>query len=59
MLTCPATEMVDGSRVLYFEQAFWRTPEKPFRQVSNSKTVLIAYIFLLALTNSYVRYYFL
>ncbi|XP_039823765.1 chromophore lyase CRL, chloroplastic-like isoform X1 [Panicum virgatum] len=32
MLTCPATEMVDGSRVLYFEQAFWRTPEKPFRQ---------------------------
>ncbi|XP_040384719.1 chromophore lyase CRL, chloroplastic isoform X1 [Oryza brachyantha] len=32
MLTCPATEMVDGSRVLYFEQAFWRSPEKPFRQ---------------------------
>ncbi|XP_073013502.1 chromophore lyase CRL, chloroplastic [Typha latifolia] len=32
MLTCPATEMVDGSRVLYFEQAFWRIPEKPFRQ---------------------------
>ncbi|XP_078160040.1 crumpled leaf [Carex rostrata] len=32
MLMCPATEMVDGSRVLYFEQAFWRTPEKPFRQ---------------------------
>ncbi|OAY73174.1 Chromophore lyase CRL, chloroplastic [Ananas comosus] len=32
MLTCPATEMVDGSKVLYFEQAFWRTPEKPFRQ---------------------------
>ncbi|KAI0491393.1 hypothetical protein KFK09_025653 [Dendrobium nobile] len=32
MLTCPATEMVDGSRVLYFEQAFWRTPQKPFRQ---------------------------
>lgn len=35
MLTCPATEMVDGSRVLYFEQAFWRTPQKPFRQVVN------------------------
>lgn len=32
MLTCPATEMVDGSNVLYFEQAFWRTPQKPFRQ---------------------------
>ncbi|KAM3312969.1 hypothetical protein ACQJBY_032613 [Aegilops geniculata] len=32
MLTCPATEMVDGSGVLYFEQAFWRAPEKPFRQ---------------------------
>ncbi|KAG6415742.1 hypothetical protein SASPL_123157 [Salvia splendens] len=26
--------MVDGSRVLYFEQAFWRTPHKPFRQMS-------------------------
>jgi hypothetical protein len=22
MLTCPATEMVDGSRVLYFEQVW-------------------------------------
>lgn len=33
MLTCPAAEMVDGSKVLYFEQAFWRTPQKPFRQV--------------------------
>ncbi|GMH16702.1 hypothetical protein Nepgr_018543 [Nepenthes gracilis] len=32
MMTCPATEMVDGSKVLYFEQAFWRTPQKPFRQ---------------------------
>ncbi|GLJ45202.1 hypothetical protein SUGI_0951430 [Cryptomeria japonica] len=31
-LTCPATTMADGSRVLYFEQAFWRTPEKPYRQ---------------------------
>ncbi|KAL6996817.1 hypothetical protein U1Q18_006946 [Sarracenia purpurea var. burkii] len=31
-LSCPATEMVDGSKVLYFEQAFWRTPHKPFRQ---------------------------
>jgi len=26
MLTCPATEMVDGYSMLYFEQAFWRTP---------------------------------
>ncbi|GAB4845812.1 hypothetical protein Ancab_039221 [Ancistrocladus abbreviatus] len=32
MITCPAAEMVDGSKVLYFEQAFWRTPQKPFRQ---------------------------
>ncbi|XP_010531856.1 PREDICTED: chromophore lyase CRL, chloroplastic-like [Tarenaya hassleriana] len=32
MLTCRAAEMVDGSKVLYFEQAFWRTPQKPFRQ---------------------------
>lgn len=24
--------MVDGSQVLYLEQAFWRTPQKPFRQ---------------------------
>lgn len=31
-LSCPAAEMVDGSKVLYFEQAFWRTPLKPFRQ---------------------------
>ncbi|KAJ4960441.1 hypothetical protein NE237_020351 [Protea cynaroides] len=31
MLTCPAAE-IDGSKVLYFEQAFWRTPQKPFRQ---------------------------
>ncbi|KAK4488919.1 hypothetical protein RD792_004709 [Penstemon davidsonii] len=31
-LSCPAVEMVDGTRVLYFEQAFWRTPQKPFRQ---------------------------
>ncbi|CAM8956656.1 unnamed protein product [Rhodiola kirilowii] len=31
-VTCPAVEMVDGSKVLYFEQAFWRTPQKPFRQ---------------------------
>ncbi|XP_051136033.1 chromophore lyase CRL, chloroplastic [Andrographis paniculata] len=31
-LSCPAAEMVDGSRVLYFEQAFWRSPHKPFRQ---------------------------
>ncbi|KAL6311336.1 hypothetical protein AAG906_025622 [Vitis piasezkii] len=32
MVTCPAAELVDGSQVLYFEQAFWRTPSKPFRQ---------------------------
>lgn len=32
LLTCPATILTDGSRVLYFEQAFWRTPEKPYRQ---------------------------
>ncbi|KAA8540606.1 hypothetical protein F0562_024475 [Nyssa sinensis] len=31
-LSCPAAEMVDGSKVLYVEQAFWRTPHKPFRQ---------------------------
>ncbi|XAR50404.1 hypothetical protein NMG60_11004720 [Bertholletia excelsa] len=31
-LSCPAAEMVDGSKVLYAEQAFWRTPNKPFRQ---------------------------
>ncbi|KAI3504517.1 hypothetical protein L2E82_46335 [Cichorium intybus] len=31
-LSCPAADMVDGSKVLYFEQAFWRTPQKPFRQ---------------------------
>ncbi|MED6194195.1 hypothetical protein PIB30_026191 [Stylosanthes scabra] len=31
-LTCPAAELVDGSKVLYFEQAFWRSPQKPFRQ---------------------------
>ncbi|KAK3042468.1 hypothetical protein RJ639_000192 [Escallonia herrerae] len=31
-LSCPAAEMVDGSKVLYFEQAFWRTPNKPYRQ---------------------------
>ncbi|XP_052183479.1 chromophore lyase CRL, chloroplastic-like isoform X2 [Diospyros lotus] len=31
-LSCPAAEMVDGSKILYFEQAFWRTPHKPFRQ---------------------------
>ncbi|CAN0915926.1 Chromophore lyase CRL, chloroplastic [Linum grandiflorum] len=29
---CPAAEMVDGTKVFYFEQAFWRTPQKPFRQ---------------------------
>lgn len=31
-LSCPAADMVDGSKVMYFEQAFWRTPNKPFRQ---------------------------
>lgn len=29
---CPAAEHEDGSRVLYVEQAFWRTPERPYRQ---------------------------
>lgn len=29
---CPAAELADGSRILYIEQAFWRTPEKPYRQ---------------------------
>ncbi|KAH7294084.1 hypothetical protein KP509_28G055600 [Ceratopteris richardii] len=32
MLTCPATVLADGSRVLYFEQGFGRNPEKPYRQ---------------------------
>eukprot|EP00850_Spirogloea_muscicola_P014753 SM000108S14197 [mRNA] locus=s108:118402:120459:+ [translate_table: standard] len=32
--TCPATTLPDGTRVLYFEQAFWRTPERPYRQAS-------------------------
>ncbi|CAM6040908.1 hypothetical protein BDL97_10G034900 [Sphagnum fallax] len=32
LLTCPATVRADGARVLYFEQAFWRTPERPYRQ---------------------------
>ncbi|GLT83901.1 hypothetical protein SLE2022_021650 [Rubroshorea leprosula] len=31
-IACPAAEMVDGSKVLYLEQAFSRTPQKPFRQ---------------------------
>ncbi|CAI5523427.1 unnamed protein product, partial [Closterium sp. Naga37s-1] len=30
--SCPAAVLEDGSRVLYCEQAFWRSPEKPFRQ---------------------------
>lgn len=30
--TCPATTQADGTKVLYCEQAFWRSPEKPFRQ---------------------------
>ncbi|KAG9152438.1 hypothetical protein Leryth_015837 [Lithospermum erythrorhizon] len=34
-ICCPAAEMVDGSKVLYCEQAFWRTPHKPFRQRLN------------------------
>lgn len=29
---CPAAELADGSRVIYVEQAFWRTPDKPYRQ---------------------------
>ncbi|MCO5550241.1 hypothetical protein L7F22_003724 [Adiantum nelumboides] len=32
MLTCPATVLADGSRILYFEQGFGRTPERPYRQ---------------------------
>ncbi|XP_024378450.1 chromophore lyase CRL, chloroplastic [Physcomitrium patens] len=32
LLTCPATVLADGARVMYFEQAFWRTPERPYRQ---------------------------
>lgn len=32
MIMCPAAELLDGSRVLYYEQAFWRTSQKPFRQ---------------------------
>ncbi|EFJ30266.1 hypothetical protein SELMODRAFT_170435 [Selaginella moellendorffii] len=32
MLACPATVLDDGAKVLYFEQAFWRTPDKPYRQ---------------------------
>ncbi|KMZ66965.1 Chromophore lyase CpcT/CpeT 3 [Zostera marina] len=33
MQTCPVADMMDdGSRLLYCEQAFWRTPQKPFRQ---------------------------
>ncbi|KAH9613359.1 hypothetical protein KSS87_004752 [Heliosperma pusillum] len=32
MIACPAADMVDGTSVLYVEQAFWRTPQKPFRQ---------------------------
>ncbi|KAI5078587.1 hypothetical protein GOP47_0006258 [Adiantum capillus-veneris] len=29
---CPAAELADGSRIIYVEQAFWRTPDKPYRQ---------------------------
>ncbi|KAJ7570424.1 hypothetical protein O6H91_01G119600 [Diphasiastrum complanatum] len=32
LIACPATALADGARVLYFEQAFWRTPERPYRQ---------------------------
>ncbi|KAG6519340.1 hypothetical protein ZIOFF_022833 [Zingiber officinale] len=50
MITCPATEMVDGSKVLYFEQAFWRTPQKPFRQgISPSSHAKHFMIFLCSL----------
>ncbi|CAH9092164.1 unnamed protein product [Cuscuta epithymum] len=31
-LSCSAADMVDDSKVLYMEQAFQRTPHKPFRQ---------------------------
>ncbi|KAH6554797.1 hypothetical protein KP509_1Z306000 [Ceratopteris richardii] len=30
--SCPAAELTDGSRVIYVEQAFLRTPDKPYRQ---------------------------
>eukprot|EP00271_Cylindrocystis_brebissonii_P021495 TRINITY_DN7694_c0_g5_i1.p1 TRINITY_DN7694_c0_g5~~TRINITY_DN7694_c0_g5_i1.p1 ORF type:complete len:335 (+),score=69.25 TRINITY_DN7694_c0_g5_i1:141-1145(+) len=30
--TCPAMDMADGTKVLYSEQAFWRSPDHPFRQ---------------------------
>eukprot|EP00245_Coleochaete_scutata_P007141 TRINITY_DN22242_c0_g1_i1.p1 TRINITY_DN22242_c0_g1~~TRINITY_DN22242_c0_g1_i1.p1 ORF type:complete len:294 (-),score=30.46 TRINITY_DN22242_c0_g1_i1:634-1515(-) len=30
--TCPATTLADGARVLYYEQAFWSTDKKPYRQ---------------------------
>lgn len=29
---CPATELADASKLLYYEQAFCRAPDKPFRQ---------------------------
>lgn len=29
---CPAGVFPDGSQILYSEQAFWRTPERPYRQ---------------------------
>lgn len=32
LLTCPAAVLPDGGQVLYFEQAFWRTSERPYRQ---------------------------
>eukprot|EP00897_Mesotaenium_endlicherianum_P002244 jgi/Mesen1/2047/ME000149S01036 len=32
LMTCPAAELADGSRVLYYEQAFFSTPDKPYRQ---------------------------
>ncbi|RAL41456.1 hypothetical protein DM860_010250 [Cuscuta australis] len=31
-LSCPVSDMADGSKVLYLEQAFQRTTHKPFRQ---------------------------
>jgi len=30
--SCPVARLDDGGKVLYSEQAFWRTPEKPYRQ---------------------------
>lgn len=38
-LACPAADMVDGSKVLYFEQAFWRTPEAFSSEIFNGEAL--------------------